>query len=99
MYKSLRHAINDLDRTQQLVRIATETDPNLEMAEIHRRIYDKQGPAILFERVKGSPFQAASNLYGTHERTRFLFRHTLERVQKIIAHRIIDGLFVFTYRL
>jgi 4-hydroxy-3-polyprenylbenzoate decarboxylase len=84
MYKSLRDAVNDLERHGMLLRIKHEVDPNLEMAEIHRQIYDQQGPAILFERVKGSPFQAVSNLYGTIDRTEFLFRKTLPKAQKII---------------
>ena len=83
-YTSLRHAVNDLEQHGQLLRIREETDPNLEMAEITRQVFDRQGPAILFERVKGSPFQAVSNLYGTFERTAFLFRHTLDRVKKVI---------------
>ncbi len=87
-YKSLRHAALDLEKSGQLIRIKTELDPNLEMAEVHRRIFEKGGPAILFENVKGSPFQAISNLYGTKERTRFLFRHTMEQVQRIIALKI-----------
>lgn len=83
-YKSLREAADDLERNGKLVRVKEEVDPNLEMAEVHRRIFDEGGPAILFERVKGSPFQALSNLYGTYERTEWLFRHTMERVQKVI---------------
>jgi len=83
-YKSLKAAVLDLEKHGQLLRIKTEVDPNLEMAEIHRRVYEAQGPAILFENVKGSPFPAVSNLYGTNERTEFLFRHTLEKVQKVI---------------
>lgn len=74
----------DLERNGHLIRIKSELDPDLEMAEVHRRIFDQGGPALLFERVKGSPFQALSNLYGTHERTDFLFRHTLRKVQKVI---------------
>jgi 4-hydroxy-3-polyprenylbenzoate decarboxylase len=83
-YKSLRQAALDLEKHGQLLRIKTEVDPNLEIAEIHRRIFEAKGPAILFERVKGSPFQALSNLYGTFERTDFLFRHTINKVQKVI---------------
>ena len=83
-YKSLRAAAEDLERTGQLIRVKEEVDPNLEMAEVHRRIFDAGGPAILFERVKGSPFQALSNLYGTYERTEWLFRHSIARVQKVI---------------
>lgn len=74
----------DLEKSGQLVRIKEEVDPNLEMAEIHRRVFDAGGPALLFERVKGSPFRAVSNLYGTYERTEYIFRHTLHRVQKVI---------------
>lgn len=83
-YASLRDAVRDLERHGMLLRIREEVDPNLEIAEIHRQVFDRGGPAILFERVKGSPFQAVSNLYGTFERTAFLFRHTLERVKRVI---------------
>jgi 4-hydroxy-3-polyprenylbenzoate decarboxylase len=83
-YSNLRAAAQDLEKHGMLLRIREEVDPNLEMAEIHRQVYDRKGPAILFERVKGSPFQAISNLYGTFERTEFLFRHTLPKVQKVI---------------
>lgn len=79
----MRSAANDLEKTGQLIRIKEELDPNLEMAEVHRRIFAAGGPALLFERVKGSPFQAISNIYGTFERTEFLFRHTLEKVKRV----------------
>ena len=84
MYTSLRDAVRDLERHGMLLRIQEEVDPDLEIAEIHRQVFDRQGPAILFERVKGSPFQAVSNIYGTFERTAFLFRHTLEAVRRVI---------------
>jgi 4-hydroxy-3-polyprenylbenzoate decarboxylase len=88
LYHSLRQAANDLEKHGQLVRLRTEVDPHLDMAEIHRRFYDSGGPAILYERVKGSPFQAISNVYGTVERTRFLFRHTLEKVRRVIELKL-----------
>lgn len=83
-YTSLRDAVRDLEKNGMLLRIREEVDPNLEMAEIHRQVYDRQGPAILYEQVKGSPFQAVSNLYGTFRQTEFLFRHTLEHVKRVI---------------
>ena len=85
MYASLRDAVKDLEANNMLLRVKQEVDPDLEMAEIHRQVYDNQGPAILFEKVKGSPFQALSNLYGTEARTDFLFRKTLPKVKKVIA--------------
>lgn len=61
-----------------------EMDPYLEIAEIQRRVYLNQGPALLFEKVKGSPFPAVSNLFGTIERSRFIFRDTLPTVRKVM---------------
>lgn len=83
-YHSLRAAVQDLEKNKMLLRIHEEVDANLEMAEIHRQVFDRRGPAILFERVKNSPFQAVSNIYGTFERTAFLFRGTLEKVKRVI---------------
>lgn len=83
-YSSLRACVNDLEKHGHLVRIKAELDPDLEIAEVHRRVFDAKGPALLFERVKGSPFQAVSNLYGTYERTDFIFRKTLDSVQRVI---------------
>jgi len=83
-YTSLRAAVQDLERHGMLLRIREEVNPDLEIAEIHRQVFDQQGPAILFERVKGSPFQALSNLYGTFQRTEWLFRDTLDRVKRVI---------------
>jgi len=83
-YKSMQDVANDLEKHGQLLRVKSETDPELEMAEIHRRIFDAGGPAVLFENVKGSPFRAMSNIYGTYDRTDFLFRHTIAKVKKVI---------------
>lgn len=82
-YHSLSACVKDLEKHGHLLRIKTPVDPNLEIAEIHRRIFDRQGPALLFENVLGSKFPALSNLYGTFERTHFLFRHNLERVKRV----------------
>lgn len=83
-YTSLRSAVRDLEKHGMLLRIKEEVDPNLDIAEIHRQVFERGGPAILFEQVKGSPFQAVSNIYGTFERTEFLFRHTLDQVKRVI---------------
>ena len=92
-YKSLRACVEDLEKSGQLKRIPFEVDPDLEMAAIHRRVFDAGGPALLFEKVKGSPFQAVSNIYGTYKRTEWLFRDTLELVQKVTQLKIDPTLF------
>ncbi len=83
-YRSLRECILDLEQNGQLVRVTEEVDPHLEMAEIQRRVYQAQGPALFFENVKGCRFPAVSNLFGTLERSRFLFRDALDRVTRIV---------------
>lgn len=84
-YKSLLQCVHDLEKNGQLVRIQAEIDPYLEMAEIQRRAYLAQAPAMLFENVKGSAFPALGNLFGTMDRTRFIFRSTLDQVKKIVS--------------
>lgn len=76
--------VRDLEKNKMLIRIKKPVDPCLEMAEIHRQIFDNNGPAILYENIKGSPFPALSNLYGTQDRIDFLFRKTLPKIKKVI---------------
>ncbi len=83
-YRSLEECLLDLERHGHLLRVREEVDPELEMAAIHMKVYAAQGPALLFEKVKGSRYRAASNIFGTLERSKFIFRDTLESVQKII---------------
>ena len=87
MYHNLEECILDLEKAGQLVRVHEEIDPNLEMAAIHMRVYAAGGPAILFENVKGSKFRAVSNLFGTLERSKFIFRNTLEATKEVIGVR------------
>jgi 4-hydroxy-3-polyprenylbenzoate decarboxylase len=87
MYRNLEECLIDLEKNGHLVRIKEEVDPYLEMAAIHMRVHAKKGPALLFEKVKGSRFRAASNIFGTVERSRFIFRDTWKSVEQIIALR------------
>ncbi len=83
-YRSLEECLLDLEKNGQLVRIKEEVDPYLEMAAIHLRVHEASGPALLFENVKGSRFRAASNIFGTLQRSKFIFRDTLSVVQQLI---------------
>ena len=83
-YSSLEDCLIDLEKHGQLLRIREEVDPYLEMSAVQLRVYAAGGPALLFENVKGSRYCAASNIFGTLERSRFIFRDTLENVQRLI---------------
>ncbi len=53
--------------------IFCSVDSNLEIAEIHRRVIQEEGPALLFHNVKGSSFPVVTNLYGTQKRVDLAF--------------------------
>ena len=87
-YSSLQQAVDDLEKHGHLIRIKEEVDPNLQMSSIHLRVHEMGGPALLYENVKGSPFMAVSNLFGTIERSRFMFRKTLPIVDALVKIKI-----------
>jgi len=83
-YSSLKACITDLEKHGHLIRIKDAVDPYLQMAAIHLRVFEHGGPAILFENIKGNKFPAVSNLFGTLERSKFIFRDTLEKVKILV---------------
>ena len=87
MYKNLEQALLDLERAGMLKRIQREVDPYLEMPEIARQAFENNGPAILFEHVKGSPFRAVCNIFGSQERLDYLFRDTLKGTQTAVLFK------------
>ena len=76
-YKSLESALLDLEKHGMLLRISEEVSPDLLMPKIAEIATREALPALLFEHVQNSPFRAAANIFGTLERTHFLFRKTL----------------------
>ncbi|RZL15107.1 MAG: UbiD family decarboxylase [Pedobacter sp.] len=86
-YKSLLACALDLEKHGHLIRIKEEVDPYLEMAAIHLRVFESNGPALLFENIKGSNFPAISNLFGSLERSKFIFRDSLKDVEQLVRLR------------
>jgi 4-hydroxy-3-polyprenylbenzoate decarboxylase len=84
-YASLEACLTDLEKHGYLVRIKELVDPDLEMAAIHLRVHEAGGPAMLFENVKGTRYRAASNIFGTLERSKFIFRRNLHLVKQLIV--------------
>jgi len=64
----LRAWIRLLEREGELVRIAAEVDPDLEITEIVDRTVKSGGPALLFERPRGSDHPLLINQFGTERR-------------------------------
>lgn len=67
-YRDLREFIRRLEKEGELKRISAEVDPVLEITEITDRVTKAGGPALLFERPKGSRVPVAINLLGSHRR-------------------------------
>ena len=87
-YRTLRQAIHELESSGQLIRISQPIEPDLLAGAIQRRVYQHQGPALLFTNLSGSRFPAVANLFGTLERTRYLFRDTLRHVETLVKLKL-----------
>ncbi len=81
----LRSFIDVLKSENDLLVIDEQVDPYLEIAEIHRRVIEQQGPALLFAKVKESSFPVITNLFGTAKRLDLAFgRKPQEFVRDIV---------------
>lgn len=87
-YRTLRQAVTDLEKTGQLLRLVQPIEPKLLAGAIQRRVYQAGGPALLFSNLEGCGFPAVANLFGTLERTRFLFRDSLRSVETLIKLKL-----------
>ena len=67
-YRDLRAFIEKLEKEGELKRISVEVDPVLEIAEITDRVTRAGGPALLFERPKGSNVPLLINMLGSKRR-------------------------------
>ena len=85
MHRNLRSFIETLRREDEIVEMRAEVDPYLEIAEIHRRVIEQEGKALLFTKVKNSQFAVATNLFGTAKRIELAFgARPLEFVKRAV---------------
>ncbi len=87
-YETLAACVADLEKQKQLLRIDAELDPGLEIGAVQRRVYAAGGPALLFTRPRGGRFPLLGNLFGTLERTRFIFRDTLADIELLVRLKL-----------
>jgi len=87
-YRSLQSCVADLANHGQLVRIEAPVDAHLEAAAIHRRVFAAGGPAVYFANVTGCRFPMVSNLFGTMDRVRVMFRDSLQAVERLVALKV-----------
>jgi 4-hydroxy-3-polyprenylbenzoate decarboxylase len=87
-YRNLQECIKDLEATGKLLRVDQEVDAELEVGAIQRRVYEAKGPALLFTNIRGCRFPMLGNLFGTLERTRYIFRDTLKDIERLVAMKV-----------
>ncbi|HXE97476.1 MAG TPA: UbiD family decarboxylase, partial [Dongiaceae bacterium] len=87
-YKNLQECVADLQRRGMLLQIDVPLDPHLEVGALQRRVYQAGGPALLFTNAVGCRFPLLGNLFGTLERTRFIFRDTLDDIRRLVELKI-----------
>jgi 4-hydroxy-3-polyprenylbenzoate decarboxylase len=87
-FRSLRACVDALRAEGQLVEIDHPVDPRLEIAEIQRRLFRADGPAVLFTRPRGSDFPVLLNLYGTRRRIERVFADSLDRVKRLVELKL-----------
>ena len=71
--EDLEAFLHILKKESELLEIDAQVDPYLEIAEIHRRVIARSGPALLFTNVKNSRFPVVTNLFGTNRRMELSF--------------------------
>lgn len=83
---NLQSYIDLLKREDDLLVIDEQVDPHLEIAEIHRRVIARQGPALLFTKVKNSNFPVITNLFGTNKRLELAFGRKPQQFVRDVVH-------------
>ena len=86
MHRSLRTYLDLLARENEIITVQAEVDPYLEVAEIHRRVIERGGPALLFQRVKGSRYSVVTNLFGSQKRIELAFGPKPETLVRELVH-------------
>lgn len=71
--RDLRELLARFRSMGELREVEAEVDAELEAPEIHRRVISSGGPALLFKRVRGSPYRLAMNLFGSARRVEAAF--------------------------
>ncbi len=83
-FGNLREFLRDLETDGDLRRIGVPVDPVLEVTEICQRTLKAGGPALLFEKPKGSDIPLLGNLFGTTTRiARAVGRQSVEELREI----------------
>jgi 4-hydroxy-3-polyprenylbenzoate decarboxylase len=96
-YDDLREFIRALETQGELKRVALEVDPHLEITEFADRSVKRGGPALLFERPKGSNVPVLVNAFASRKRMEIALQvesvdEIAERITELLQMRAPEGL-------
>ena len=99
------HFYHSFKKKTNSLKLRRKLNPYLEIAEIHRRVIEAQGKALLFKRVKGSAFPVVTNLFGTNKRIEMAFgtrptefvKTAVEMVEDLLAAKVWQTLGLSKY--
>jgi UbiD family decarboxylase len=77
-----------LSGNNELLTIAEEVDPLYELCAFCRHVADDDGPALLFENIKGYAIPAIANLFGTRKRIAMALGVPPEEMVSFISDRL-----------
>ena len=98
-FESLGQFLEALEQNNQLRRVKAKVSPNLEIAEIMRRLmYAANQPAVLFENVEGSKMQVLGNAFGSIKRLEIAletqdFSEIGRRITELTKMKMPSGMF------
>jgi 4-hydroxy-3-polyprenylbenzoate decarboxylase len=84
----LRDFLAELEKAGELLHIEEEVDPKYEICAFLRHIADREGPAVVFDRIKGYKIPGLSNLFGTTERIAMALGVKPEEMNRVIGERL-----------
>src|SRR5579864_4596189 len=96
-YEDLRDFIRTLEKYKELKRISIEVDPKLEIAEFADRAVKNGGPALLFEKPKGSTIPVLINAFASMRRMELALEvssveDVARRISEYLEMRMPEGL-------
>ncbi len=95
-YDDLRDFIRALEKERELKRVSLEVDPHLEITEFADRSVKTNGPALLFEKPKGSTVPVLINAFANERRMNIALQATPEevasRITELLQLRMPEGL-------
>src|ERR1051325_2522469 len=96
-YSDLRDFVRALEERGELKRIPFEVDPNLEITEFADRSVKTGGPALLFEKPKGSTVPVLINAFASEKRMQIALEvHSVDevarRITEFLEMRMPEGL-------